>query len=212
MSATSIDFRTGALGRRSVLRLALLASVAASAGFPGGAVAADEATSQVERFGASLLRLSQNGAAPFTQRFAQLAPAVDAAFDLQAILRTSVGPDWGTMSPDQQAQLLQVFRQYTVASFVSNFDKPRIGFQITGERDVGAEKIVDGTIGDTKLGFVVRQTASGWRVVDVLADGTISRVATQRSDFRSTLMHGGGQALMAGLQRKVSDLSGGSIA
>ena len=58
----------------------------------------------------------------------------------------------------------------------------------------------------------MRQTPAGWRVVDVLADGTISRVATQRSDFRSTLAHGGGQALVTTLQRKVSDLSGGSLA
>jgi len=50
-----------------------------------------------------------------------------------------------------------------------------------------------------------------WRVVDVLAGSTISRVATQRSDFRSTLIDGGGPALMASLQRKVSDLSGAAL-
>jgi len=116
------------------------------------------------------------------------------------------------MSADQRNQLLQVFRRYTVASFVANFDKPEGQFRITGTRDLGAQTVVESTIGDTKLGFVVRQTTAGWRVVDVLADGTISRVATQRSDFRSTLMHGGGPALMASLQRKVSDLSGGSLA
>ena len=212
MSATSIDFLTAALGRRSLLCLALLAAVAASAALGGRAVASDEATSQVERFEASLLRLSQNGVAPFAQRFAQIAPAVDATFDLQTILQASTAPNWDTMSSDQQARLLQVFRKYTIASFVANFNKPRDRFQITGERDVGADKIVGSTIGDTRLGFVVRHTASGWRTVDVLADGTISLVATQRSDFRSTLMHGGAPALTATLQRKVSDLSGGSLA
>jgi phospholipid transport system substrate-binding protein len=69
------------------------------------------------------------------------------------------------------------------------------------------------TSGDpTELSYVMRQTPSGWKVVDVLADGSISRVAVQRSDFRSLLTRGGGDALLASLQRKTSDLSGGALA
>jgi hypothetical protein len=34
----------------------------------------------------------------------------------------------------------------------------------------------------------------------------------QRSDFRSVLESGGGDALLASLQRKTSDLSGGALA
>jgi len=37
------------------------------------------------------------------------------------------------------------------------------------------------------------QTGEGWRVIDVLADGTMSNLATRRSDFRSTLLHGSGR-------------------
>jgi phospholipid transport system substrate-binding protein len=46
-------------------------------------------------------------------------------------------------------------------------------------------------------------------VVDVLTDGTISRVAVQRSDFQQLLQSGGvAAALTAGLQRNVANLSG----
>ena len=58
----------------------------------------------------------------------------------------------------------------------------------------------------------MRQTPSGWKAVDVLADGAISRVAVQRSDFRTVLAGGGGAALVAKLERKVADLSGGRLA
>jgi phospholipid transport system substrate-binding protein len=214
MSATPFVFAQSiTLARRPMLRFALLGGMAASVGLAGAARAADVATKPVQRLGRCLVQLSQSRNAPFTQRFAQLVPVVDQAFDLQAILRTSVGPRWDTMSPAEQADLMRIFRQYTVASFVANFDKPTEAFQITGERDTaGGQKVVDSTIGDTKLSYVMRQTSAGWQVVDVLADGTISRVATQRSDFHSTLAHGGAQALVATLQRKVSDLSGGSLA
>jgi len=36
-----------------------------------------------------------------------------------------------------------------------------------------------------------------WKAVDVLADGSISRVAVQRSDFRSLLASGDAPALLA---------------
>ena len=210
-SACAADCRLEGLSRRGVLRFALMTGIALVA-MGTNAIAAGQATSEIERFAASLLSLSRSASAPFAQRFAQFAAAVDDTFDVQSILRTSVGPSWDAMSPDEQGRLFQVFREYTIASFVANFDKPRNGFQVAQERDVGTRKIVDSTIGDTKLSFVLLQTSSRWRVVDVLLDGTISRVATQRSDFRSALSHGGGPALLEALQRKLSDLSGGTVA
>ena len=49
--------------------------------------------------------------------------------------------------------------------------------------------------------------SSSWKTVDVLAAGSISRVAVQRSDFRRVLSAGGGDALLDSLRRKTSDLS-----
>jgi phospholipid transport system substrate-binding protein len=207
--------QSSAIDRRSMLRFALAAGVAAAAAISNvSARAADAAAEPVNVLGGALVRLMQSGSAPFTQRFNQFAPVADQAFDLQAILRTSVGPGWDSMSSGEQADLLKVFRQYTIASFVANFDKYNgEQFQVTGTRDVpGGQRVIDTKIGDTRMSYVMRQTPSGWRVVDVLADGSISQVATQRSDFRATLMRGGGQALVASLQHKVSDLSGGSLA
>jgi phospholipid transport system substrate-binding protein len=62
------------------------------------------------------------------------------------------------------------------------------------------------------MDFVLRQTANGWRVVDVLADGSISQIAVLRSDFRGLLADGTGAALLASLEKKVADLSVGSAA
>jgi len=45
----------------------------------------------------------------------------------------------------------------------------------------------------------------------VLLDGSISRVAVQRSDFRSLLGSGHAGALIRSLQDKVAQLSGGTL-
>jgi phospholipid transport system substrate-binding protein len=124
------------------------------------------------------------------------------------------------MTADQQATLQTTFRQYTVASFVANFDNysgqtievtPGSRSLSNGDQVVTTRIAAPGS-SPIMMAYVMRQTPSGWKAVDVLADGSISRVATQRSDFRSVLSSGGGTALVASLQSKVAALSGGALA
>jgi phospholipid transport system substrate-binding protein len=157
-------------------------------------------------------------ATPFTQRFDALAPAVDRAFDLTTILKVSVGLRWDAMNPTQQSALLTTFRRFTIATYVANFDKfDGERFQVfPGSRDSGSDKIVKTEImqqsGDPiRLDYVMRQESSQWRAVDVLLDGSISRVAVQRSDFRKILSGGDADALITSLKRKISDLSEGAL-
>ena len=58
----------------------------------------------------------------------------------------------------------------------------------------------------------MHQAADGWKAVDVLLDGSISRVAVQRSDFRALLAGGTADKLIRSLQEKVVQLSNGTIA
>ena len=62
-----------------------------------------------------------------------------------------------------------------------------------------------------KLDYVMRRGSAGWQAVDVLTNGSISRVAVQRSDFRELLMAGGVSGLATGLEQKVGNLSGGML-
>ena len=57
----------------------------------------------------------------------------------------------------------------------------------------------------------MRQESGGWKVVDVLADGAISRVAAQRSEMHSMPADSGGAELLVGLRQKTADLSGGIL-
>lgn len=176
-------------------------------------------TTTVAQFDAALIAVMKAGrSTPFIQRFNMLAPAVDGTFDLSAILRTSVGFAWSEIPASIRGQLLDVFRQFTIASYVANFDSYD-GQQIRvlpNPRSVGAERVVATEIvpragNPTRLDYVMRDYGAGWRVVDVLLDGTISRVAVQRSDFASLVASGGGSGLINSLRQKVGQLSGGAL-
>lgn len=168
----------------------------------------------------ALLQIMKAGhATPFAQRSAMLGPVIDRVFDLTAILRVSVGLSWPSLPAEQQQALLAAFRRYTLANYVSNFDNyngQRFDVQPTPREMPNGRQLVMtrfiATSGEThQIDYVMHQNAGNWQAVDVLADGSISRVAVQRSDWRSLLSGGGAQALIQSLNKKTSTLSGGAL-
>jgi phospholipid transport system substrate-binding protein len=211
MSSLEIDRR----------RLLLLASAAGMAAMPWSARAASDPAviAPIQRLCETLIQIMKMGAStPFEQRYNVLEPVVEDVFDLGLILQLSVGPTWGTLSPDQTSTLATAFQRYTVASYVNSFDS------FTGQRfdvspdtrtlpdgdQIAQTKIVSRSGDSNKLDYVMRHREQSWKAVDVLEDGTISRVAVQRSDFRHLLLSGGAAGLLASLQRKTTELSGGA--
>lgn len=165
---------------------------------------------------ALLAAMKAGGGTPFERRFDLLAPVIDRTFDLAAILQESVGPAWASLPDEQKKMLTDAFRRYSVASYVNSFDEFNgQRFEVNPDpRDVGDRKVVRTKIippsGDShELDYVMRQTPAGWRVVDVLADGAISRVAVQRSDFRRLMARGGAAALADSLRAKSANLADG---
>jgi phospholipid transport system substrate-binding protein len=211
------------IGRRGLLGLAIAGFASAVSWREANAETANDAgaTTSVQHLDAALLASMKAGQSiPFAQRFATLAPVIDQTFDLDTVLAASIGLSWSALPSDAKTQLLGAFRRYTVASYAANFNKyTGQAFQISpAPRSVGngdvvvATKIVSADGSATQLDYVMRNGPSGWKAVDVLADGSISRVAVQRSDFRHLLRSGGAPALMDGLRHKVASLSGGMLA
>jgi phospholipid transport system substrate-binding protein len=214
-----------ALSRRTLARLVLsnlamagLAAMAAPA--RAAASAGGDPVAPVRRLSDALLAVMKQGTAtPFSRRYEALAPVVDQVFDLETVLRNSIGLRWANLPADQRGQLAAVFRRYTLCSYVANFDSfsgqsfrivPSVR-QLDGGQVVVQTSLIPTSGAPTDLSYVMQQTDAGWRIVDVLAEGSISRVATQRSDFRGLLSSGGVSALAANLERKVADLSGGAL-
>lgn len=174
----------------------------------------------VEIMNAALVAAMKAGArASVAQRFAIIAPAVDQAFDLPTVLKNSVGLRWAGMPDEEKTRLLATFRRYTIMNYVASFNswsgqsfrvgtEPRV---LSATQIVVGNSLVPASGSPVELSYVMQQTPAGWKAVDVLADGSISRVAVQRSDFRGLLANGGVAALVSSLERKVADLSGGTL-
>jgi phospholipid transport system substrate-binding protein len=185
-------------------------------GIPGVALAAPPANPQdtVRSLYDTLLStmkdspmLGQSG------RYARLAPVVQKLFDIPAMARLAVGPSWATLSPAQQQQVTQAFGHYISATYADRFDSycgQRL--QVTGEQPYGTEVIVQTKIlkadgNSVTLNYRLHENSGSWQISDVYLDGTISQLATQRSEFHSVLQHEGVDGLIMALNRKVDLLT-----
>jgi phospholipid transport system substrate-binding protein len=153
-------------------------------------------------------------ATAFATRAARLRPVVARAFDLAAILAASVGPRFAGFPDAARRELLDAFTDFTVATWVGNFDTDNgETFDIAPQtRPSGSDEIVSTRIiprsGEpTRLDYVMRKSQAGWQAVDILLNGTISRVAAQRSDFRALLAGGDPAPLLDSLRRRAADLA-----
>ena len=192
----------------------MTAVVLACLALPPHGHADNTAVAPIHQLTDGLVRVMKAGrATPFSQRFDMLAPVIDQTFDLTTILKASVGSAWDTLPHDQQATLLKAFRRYTVASYVNGFDEDHEHFvinpepRIDGDEQIVRTRIILDSGGEFKLDHVMQRGPAGWRVVDILADGAISRVAVQRSDFRQLMRQGGALALAQSLETKSTNLS-----
>ena len=199
--------------RRTLIALSLVAPFARrawAANLPAPA-------SPIAALNDGLLAVMHAGATPFASRMQTLQPLVERAFNLPLILRNSIGPRWTSFTPQQQAQLLDAFTNFTVASWVANFDKyDGERFEILPDlRSIGSDQVVQTRIvlrnGDpTRLDYVMRNSGNAWKAVDILLNGSISRVAVQRSDFRSQLTSSDPTPLIGMLREKVASLAAGA--
>ncbi|HWA89776.1 MAG TPA: ABC transporter substrate-binding protein [Rhizomicrobium sp.] len=142
-------------------------------------------------------------------RYEKLKPAVEQAYDLADMTKLVVGPSWSSLSPADQQALQAAFERMTIANYAANFDSYS-GEKFTVDPTVqarGADKVVQSklTTGNQSIPFNyrLRQVGGGWKILDVYLNGSISELATRRSDFGATLSSGGAPALI----KKIDALS-----
>jgi len=197
------------------------ALVAAGAGtaFPETA-AVDPAVKPIRAFYDALLAvMKQAKELGVHGRYERLSAPIRATFDLAAMTRIAVGPDWNSFSAADQTALVDHFTRMTIATYASRFDGySGERFEVEPESEVRTTgrmvhtKLVQSNGEPLALNYLLRDTGGSWKVVDVYLTGTISELATRRSEFASILKSGGASALIASLQQRTETLLRGAPA
>jgi phospholipid transport system substrate-binding protein len=200
------------ISRRLLISAAILAAPVPT--LP--ARAGDPAAGVIGKFYDTLLVAMKDGPKlGFKGRYDKLAPAVRQSFDLPLMTRLMVGPQWAGIPAEQQQQIVAAFSEFSIATYASRFD------EFSGEKFevdpspspsnsgvIVRSKLVKSDGEPIQLDYLMRESAAGWQIVDVFLSGTVSELATRRSEFSSVMRRGGAEALVDALQKKVAQLRG----
>ena len=145
-------------------------------------------------------------------RYQQLEPLIFGTFDVPFMARLTIGPRWAGLPPEQKYRAAQAYGHYVTAVYSSRFDGyAGEKFQVLGEQKIPhgllvRTQIVKSNGEPVTLNYNLHDNVVGYQIRDVYETGSISELATQRSDFANTLRTGGIEALIASLDKKVGDL------
>ena len=149
----------------------------------------------------------------FSGRYDRLKPAIEEAYNLPLMSRLTVGPQWQSMTPEEQAKLGVAFSQFTVATYANRFDDySGEKFEVLPETApsnggvIVQTRLIKSNGEPVTLNYLMRQAGGKWQIIDVFLSGTISELATRRSEFTSILRRDGPQGLLQVLDKRVADL------
>jgi phospholipid transport system substrate-binding protein len=177
------------------------------------AAAAAGPTDVVRNFYGVLLDVMQHAAALGPKgRYQKLEPVVAGTFDVPFMARLSVGPAWARLTPEQKRRAVQAYTRYIAAIYATRFDEyAGEQFQVLGE-----QKIKHGTMIKTHIiksngepvaiNYVVHDNDTAWQIRDIYLSGSISELATRRSEFATILRTGGIDGLIGSLNKKADEL------
>lgn len=148
-------------------------------------------------------------------RSAALGKLVADTFDINAMGAVAVGQaTYRSWSDAQRDAFLTAFARFMVATHASRFENvvdPQ--FEIESSEDAQAgRKIVHSRYlradaEPVSVDYLVQATETGWRVLDVYLDGTISLLALHRSEFASVLRDRGFDGFITAMNDKADELT-----
>ena len=196
---------------RLTRRLAAVALLSAPFLCSGAARAADDpAVQTVQALYAAFSAAVKDGAGPLPARVEAVGPAMDKAFDFPAMARIAVGARWSSFTPDQQSAVTEAFKRSLTVTYANRLARAAGGkFEVTPKIETrGAQKVVPTRVttadgDDSAVDFVIN---AGDRIQDILLNGDVSEVASQRNALSAPLKSGGADGVVKFLRQRADGI------
>ena len=173
----------------------------------------------IESYYAQLLKAMQNSAKlGYKGRFELLKPSVEKTFNVALMAQASVGSYWDKMTSDQRTRLINAFRDFTIANYAHSFHSYDGEKFITTDAQEAPRRDSKDIIVDTEIvksdgdkvaiNYLLRPDSdNNYKVIDVYLEGSISQLATRRSEYTSVIREQGVDALIAAIRKKTEALA-----
>ena len=128
--------------------------------------------------------------------------------------RIAIGPGWSQIAAEQQQRITSAFSRYTISVYANRFDDyGGERFEVDAKPTTGPNgvivksRIVKANGEPVPLDYLMRRDAAGsWKVIDVYLSGTVSELATRRSEFVAVLQRAGADGLVRMIEERTAAL------
>jgi len=134
-------------------------------------------------------------------------------YDVERMLFLIIGESWKVSEDKPRANLKKVFEEYIAKNYIRRFssikklefDKLNI-IKVGNNYLMAKTKLIINSNEEVALSYLLNQTNKNWKIFDVLIDGSISEIATKKSEFKSFTKENDLRPLLEALKKKNSML------
>ena len=177
---------------------------------PGAALGAggDAPRAVIERTSSAVLAVLADKSSSADEKRRKIQDIVYVEVDFETLSRLVLAQNWKRLSPEQQKEFVEQFRQHLALTYgrnVDNYHNEKVS--IVGDREEKGgdwtvqSKILRGGADDISLDYRLRQKDGQWRIIDFIIEG-VSLVSNFRSQFQEIIANGGPEHLLELLRQK----------
>jgi phospholipid transport system substrate-binding protein len=179
---------------------------------------ADEALPEdgIAKFNAALLEAMKNaGKLGVEGRYGLLEPVIKEVFSLPFMATRAMGSHWKNLTPGQKKLYLEVYSDWTIATYAGRFDGYDGESFIQSrsadlkQETVGVKSSILKSNGDhiVDFNYIMRKFPGGWQIADIRILG-VSQLAMTRAQFVDVMNKEGFDALISMLRKKTKAFYG----
>ena len=137
---------------------------------------------------------------------AMIDDVVKNSYDLEKMGKIIIGIDWKQMDTKIQKEFINVFKRFISVNYFRRFNKiNELNFENQTVTDIEnkfklARVILTADNEKFKIDYLLGFKNEKWKIFDVLLDGSISEVATKKSDFKKIIKEEGVSGLVKNLR------------
>ena len=133
--------------------------------------------------------------------------AIKSLYDAEKMIQMILGDYWDIISEEEKEELTQVFEQYITSNYLKMFRNiENQNFKYINEKKIGKNyRLVKPSMvidkgENVEINYLLKKTDNKWRIFDVLLAGSVSEIATKKSEFSKHLETGGVEGLIKALK------------
>ena len=140
-------------------------------------------------------------------------PIINNTYDIQKMLNMILGSAWKNSNMDEKKKISLAFAEYITKNYLKRFIKINdVKFKIEEKKSIKNKFVMIKTTlipnnnDAVSINYLLSNKNGKWKIFDVLLAGSVSEIATKKSEFSSFLKDGKTNKLIDALNKKNSTL------